>query len=250
MASGGNSSSNGEQGVATLNPASLIFGESLGIPSTVNRQGGLSFGMPGVNQGLGLANRSFNTGAFDALGSLADPMNPFQLDIPGAANYFGNQAIDLFGGSILPAARELADTGFKTDIQPAVDFSKYLFQNEFLPGAAEQFGQAGLGPGDSDFGAAIAREAGRRSNELGALDVQLSEAAAGRRAAGLPWASQVPTGLGDLLYGFEQSSRQAQRAASPGGQLWDLLMAASGLNTQGQGTGKQDSQSFNMGILA
>jgi hypothetical protein len=225
---GGSSSSSGSSIPTTLSPIPILFGELFGLNGRATKNGGLTFTRKQSN--IDLANPLVNPDTFNSLAELFKPVTPFNLDIAGTANSFGQQMQDLFGGTVMPAARELASTGFKTDIAPAVALSKNLFENEFLPSAAEQFGSLGLNPRDSDFGAALAREAGRRSTELGALDVQLSEAAAGRRAA-------------DSLFGLEQSSRQAARAQSPGGQLFDLLNQIAGINTQGQTASTQSSSS-------
>lgn len=249
--SGGSSSGSSKTQAATLNPASIIFGEALGLKGST-RKGGLGFTGDPMASGLGFTSgRLIGPEAFQPLGGLFNPQSGSGLDIDNTAGFFGREAANLYRDVLGPGVRDLAATGFKTDIQPAVDLSSFLFRNEFLPAAAEQFGQFGLNPRDSDFGSAVAREASRRSAELGALDIELSEAAAGRRAAGIPMAAQFPTGFADLLYGFDESTRRAQLAQSDAGQVFSLLAQLGGINTQGQGVGtsSQSSRQFGFNLL-
>lgn len=248
MGSGGTSSSQQSSQAATLNPASIIFGEALGLKGGA-KKGGLGFVENPNSPGLGLTSgRLIQPSSFDPLAGLFAPQSGTGLNISNTGAYFGNEAANLYRDVLGPGIRDLAATGFKTDIQPAVDLSSYLFKNEFLPAAAEQYGQLGLNPRDSDFGSAIAREASRRATELGALNLDLQEAAAGRRAAGIPLAAQFPTGFADLLYGFDESTRRAQLGQSDAGQVFSLLAQLAGISTQGQSTGSGQSSQFNLGI--
>jgi hypothetical protein len=138
---------------------------------------------------------------------------------------------------IIPIAQDLAQTGFKTDIQPAIDLAKLLFTQDFLPEAANYFsGITGLG--SSDFGAAVAREAQRSATELAALDIQLSEAAAGRRVQGIPLlasAAVAPTSFGlnvaSDIGNLGEAYRLRRESTRPGARLFGALQTLTNLET-------------------
>jgi hypothetical protein len=220
--SGSNQDSAGRQNFGTLNPIPIALGEAFGLKGRVTPEGGLAFGSGGP--GLGLSNQIFGPNTFSALGDLANPINIGAQGTP----------TELFNAAI-PGAKDLLSTGLKTDIGPAAALSKMLFQQEFVPGLTEQFGaNLGLNSNDADVQAALLREAGRRSTELGALDTQLSEAAKNRQLGALNNAPGL-FNLGSIATG-------AERSLTPGGQLLDLFSALSSVNTQAGVAGRTDSQ--------
>lgn len=186
------------------------------------RPGGVA-GLPGI-EGYQFANPMFGPDSFSGLSGLTDTTD------------FGEQGLDM-GGLIERTAgqqQELSETGFKTDISPAVDLSRRLFEEEFIPGALEQFGSLGLDARDSDTQGALLREGSRRATELGALDIDLSEAAAGRRMAGM----QAAPGLMDL----QNLGVASEFGGSEAGQLLNRLLTIGGMNTQAGVTGEQQDQ--------
>jgi hypothetical protein len=206
----------------SLNPGAAVLGSLFGLGSEVNPSGGLGFSGGQTFTGGGGV---FGQGAFDDIAQLAQQISTprfSQSELSGLTQ----GSLDLLG--------EAQETGL---VDPAVELSRLLFEQEFLPSAAEQFGTGfGVGPEDSDFQAAVVREASRRAAELGNL-------AQDRR---LQAAQAVPGGVADAL-GLEGLFQSAERAASAGGQDLDLLGALSALVTQGQtgttGTGRSDSKS-------
>lgn len=261
---GGGSTSSSQQFPTSLALAPFILGEAFGLNTRVQKKGGLSF-TRGSGDDL-FTGQVFSPGGgtFDALRDLTQPIDTRIISGTNLVDAFGNEglrgagnAINLFNNTLLPGATELAQTGFRTNIDPFVAQAQQRFRDDFLPTAASQFGSLGLDPGDSDFGAAIARESGRISTELGALDVGLAENAANRRAQGIPLGAELaqgaallPLNLGRDLFGFEQAAQQAERASSPGGQLMDFINMISGVNTQGQTTGSSNSRAFNFDFNA
>jgi hypothetical protein len=148
--------------------------------------------------------------------------------------------LDLFAQDILPGARELARTGLPTDLSPIIAQRKRAFKEDFLPSLAER-----VSPTFSGFGELGAREASRLSTELGQLQVGLSEAAAHRRAAGLPLAAQLgaagaalPGNIITDLLGLGGALRQT----GPERSIVDLFLELSGLPIQaGFGTVTSDT---------
>jgi hypothetical protein len=130
---------------------------------------------------------------------------------------------------------ELMETGFKTPLQPAIDLSSRLFEEEFVPNALEQFGIRGLDARDSDTSAALLREGSRRSTELGALDMDLQEAATNRRLLGAQGAPQ--------LLNLQNLGLGTAFASSDAGQILSNLLPLFGINTQAGGVGTSSSES-------
>jgi hypothetical protein len=230
---GGSSQSGGggKQLLSTQSIATPLIQNLFGQTTKVNRFGGFMPASTRKGGSLQFANQVFGPESFEALGGLADP-----IDIGGLGlGDIGNLITDTAGFQ-----GELARTGFKTDIGPAVELSRMLFEDEFIPGALEQFGMSGLDAGDSDVQSALLREGSRRATELGALDIDLSEAAAQRRLLGLQGAGGVldlqnlgqatafaQSDAGQLLNNFLQLAGVGTQASQPGGQ--------SGMNRSGGG---------------
>jgi hypothetical protein len=199
--------------------------------------------LPGGTQ-FQFAQPLFGPDAFSELGGLQDPIDLGQ---------FSGTNLDFLGdllGRTAAQQQEISETGLKTGIEGATQLSTELFNQEFLPQAAERFGTLGLNAGDSDFSAAIAREGSRRSAELAALDIQLQEAAANRRLLGTQGAGDL---LGLMGQGFSTAFMQ-----SPQGQILQNLLALSSFGAPSGVTGVSQSRgvsrsmntagNFNMGI--
>ena len=224
------------QSMGTMNPAIGLLNNLFGVPTRTDvGGGGIMLGDAPYQGGAGFqfANPAFGSGDWDALSGITDTTD------------FGDQGLDI--GSILQRTagqqQELSQTGFKTDISPAVALSQRLFEEEFIPGAMEQFGGLGLNPGDTDFTNAMMREGSRRATELGALDIDLSEAAAGRRMAGM----QSAPGLMDL----QNLGYTTEFASTDAGQLLDRILGIAGMGTQaGVSGGGSNESSKGWGLLS
>ena len=216
------------QSMGSMNPVIGLLLNAFNVPTRTDvGGGGIMAGDAPYQGGAGFqfTDPLFGPRTFDPLGNLFDPIS------------FGDQGLDT-GGLINRTAgqqQELAQTGFKTDISPAVDLSQRLFEEEFIPGAMEQFGGLGLNPGDTDFTNAMMREGSRRATELGALDIDLSEAAAGRRMAGM----QSAPGLLDL----QNLGLTTEFAGTDAGQIFNILSSIGGIGTQAGVSGGGSNES-------
>ena len=83
--------------------------------------------------------------------------------------------------SLIPHAQKWGETGFKTDIKPIQDYAMRMF-DYMIAEVDEKHGRPRKGSG---WDVAMNREMGDVSSELGAMEVALNEAAAGRRMQGL-----------------------------------------------------------------
>ena len=142
---------------------------------------------------------------------------------------------DFFDQFIMPTAQQLITDGFRTDIDPIRELMQRNFQMETLPGLREQFlGQTGSF--SSDFLGSAAQAGADMWTELGAIQAELDEAAAQRRATGLPVASQLalarqdlPIAVANSALDFGGRSRLAQEALRPGGRVLDVLGLLGGM---------------------
>jgi hypothetical protein len=89
---------------------------------------------------------------------------------------------------LVPGALDLANTGFRTPIQPAVDFATNVFREDLLPQLLER---AGGGLASSSFLDSSMEQARRLAIELGVQDIGLQESASARRVQGLPLAANL-----------------------------------------------------------
>jgi hypothetical protein len=222
---GGGSKSESEQGLGTLGfPLWELFG--------VGTRGGKQGFQPDPGGRSLFTNQVFDRDSFANLAGITDPISARRgiIDTSGLLDRTSD------------FQRELMDTGLKTDIQPAVDLSSRLFREEFVPGALEQFGIRGLDARDSDVSSALLREGSRRATELGALDLDLQEAATGRRMQGAQGASGL-LGLESQALGLEAQALANAFAESPAGQLLNRFLQLTGINTQAGGVGSSKSKS-------
>lgn len=249
-------SKSGGGGGGPINPISPILFALLGIRTRISSKGKVKFETiePGSRFSQKL-DSAFNTGVFDQglIGDVRDFLDPLPLDERevAAREIFDSLPADLqstlnvFDEIILPGAQELATTGFRTDIQPIIDQQQRRFERETIPQLREQFaGQTGTF--SSDFLNAITNAGADLNTELGALQVELDEAAASRRASGIPILSQLQTGrlglpisVGNDLFQAGQAFRQVDESLRPGARQLNLL----------QLLGQQGSPS-NLGFVA
>lgn len=154
------------------------------------------------------------------------PLTPLQLEafdivegrgIPPALR----RALDVFDETLIPRSEAIA-AGERPDLDRAINLSTELFEQEFLPLAAERAVGFGAGPRSSDFQNSVAREASRRAAELGALDLDLENQALNRSLNAIPLAGLTATTraalpqtfaadqlqIGELFRGANESQRQ------------------------------------------
>lgn len=233
MGSGGSTSSQNLQGLGTLSLGPIGAAQLFGVPTGVNRKGGLT--LTGNAQ---ILPQVFDPSQFQSLGQLAQPFPSF-LD-QGTASTLGQQSSDLLTG-VLPGIQELATTGFADPIQ---ELTSFLFGTEIAPQIEEQLGASlGLDTGDSDLRAALVREGQRASLEAANSAVQ-------NRILGLQLAQGAPSAVAGQLGATEQALQQGVRQGSPEGQLLDLLLTLGGVDTQAGGVGRSSSQGKNVGVLS
>jgi hypothetical protein len=197
------------------------LGQAFGI-GTQTGQGGIQFGgdIPEITSG-----QLFGPAQFEGLGDIFDPIqSPFEFNLGG----LGTAAESGFG-----TLSEAAETGL---IDPATELSRQLF-GDFIADTQEQLGsQLGLGTGDSDFAAILAREAQRSSTELANL-------AQDRRLA----ASQALPSAAGALSSLEEAFRGVERGRDPSQQILNTLLNLGGLNLQGQSVGQQSNRTRSSG---
>ena len=187
----------------------------------------------------------FGTNQREAIRDWLNPL-PFSDLEQQAMDLFGTdvesqyrQTAGLFDDLILPGAAELVTTGFRTDIDPIRQMMLREFEQNTIPGLREQFlGQTGSF--SSDFLGSTARAGGDMYTQLGALQTELDEAAAQRRATGLPLLSQLslarqdlPMAVANAALDFGGRSRLSQEALRPGGRTLDVLGILTGLGAPG-----------------
>ena len=176
----------------------------------------------------------------------------FKDAIPGLEGLFSN--LEALG----PVVQDLVDTGFRTDAQPIIDQELRRFERETVPGVAQRFGSALSGSG---FQNDIAQAAADLGIDLGALQVGLDEAAAGRRITGLQAAPSIfaaPTAarfdIGGQLEAAGGRERAREIAQIPGATLAQSLGFLTGIETQQGfkqtgGTGQPSSFASILGSL-
>lgn len=158
----------------------------------------------------------------------------------------------LFDDIIMPGAQELVTTGFRTDIDPIRQAMLREYEQSTVPDIREQFlGQSGSF--STDFLGSVNRAGSDLYTNLGAIQAELDEAAAQRRATGLPLASQLalarqdlPMAVANATTDFGGRTRLAQEALRPGGRTLDVLGLLTGMGAPGNmgfvGAGAMPSQ--------
>lgn len=202
--------------------------------------------VPGGSQFTGdFASQVFGPGSFEPIADLLTMENPFA----GVAGALGAQgSIESLTSGLLGTLNEGLETGFRTDIDPIREAALRDFQQEIIPGISEQFATQ-TGSFSSDFLGAQTRAGADLFSELGALQTQLDEAAAGRRTdltALAPGVLQAPAEIaGGLLNLGAQLNLE-----TPGGRALNLAQILGGLQPTSAIPRGNESESKQTGILA
>ena len=201
--------------------------------------------------GFGFANPIFAPSDFNSLADLKEPVpltepqvmarelltNGRLGELTGQTGFGSNinEVLDYLNGPLMGYGEELARTGYKTDIKPVQDYADFRFKNFILPELASQFG-ATTNALSSDFAGQAQLAGADLLSQLGALDTQLSESAAGRRVGGLDFLQQLNKQRGALPIDFAKAlsalgtTFQSENAnLRPGAALFQLLSALNGL---------------------
>ena len=193
-------------------------------------QGDFWNNLMGGSGGFNFANPIFTPDSFAVLRDQLDPVgdSPFLSQALGGLD----SALGLYDETLLPGVRDLANTGFRTDVSPIAEQMLRQFQGELIPGLAEKFSFLGGGGQtlSSDFGAAAARAGGDLFSDIGALQVGADEAAAGRRVGGLELGgllgqerAALPLEVGAGAIGIENMWQNFILSQRPGGQLISFI---------------------------
>lgn len=132
-------------------------------------------------------------------------------------------------------AGELARTGLRTNIDPIRQAAVRQLRRETAPMLAEQFARQ-TGTFATDFLNSLNQAAGDVETNLGALQVELDEAAAQRRKEGAILASTlgtVPAAFAGDLFATGEQMRALQESLQPGARLFNALQIFSGLTQPG-----------------
>lgn len=227
--------------IGGTNPASGVLSELFGYGVQSSKKGKLGyqpFGdwmVPGLQSGLFGTNFKQNVSDY-----INNPQyaGPSVADIGGILSSVPGLLGDtqgLFNQSILPAAQQLVNTGFRTDIAPVRDYALRQYMRQDLPAIAELFsGQTGTM--SSDFLNSAAQAATDMEAQLGALQAQYDESANARRAQGIPLLSQLattnlglPTATASDLISAGQGLTGLEQALSPGYRGLSVFQTLAGL---------------------
>lgn len=176
----------------------------------------------------------------------------FRNELPGLVD----EATGRIRSDLFPAATELAETGFRTDISPIADAERFRLQTETAPELAARFGGALSGSG---FEQALAQAGEDLGMFLGATQAELDEAAANRRTGFLQSGAplnifgaplELETGAAVASGAAGERFRKRQESARGGGRLFSAIptvlnaATAQGFSQQGfapQGPGVGDA---------
>ena len=154
-------------------------------------------------------------------------------------------ASQIFDESVTPGLRELAETGFRTDISPIVAAEQNRLLRETVPSIRE-LAAANTGAFSTDFQRNLLGAGSDLGFNLGALQAELDEAAAGRRVGGLQLASGLPLEFASDVLGFQEEARASEFSGRPGTQVTTLLNTLAGVPTVNAAPGQiGESSSFN-----
>ena len=240
MIGGGGSSGSSSSGPAPasfLNPIGGVLANLFGINAGVDSLGGI-----GLKQGgLGLdntgqfASSAFGPGRFESIADLLRVDNAGLGTAQAALGQSGNlfSSIDnLIQGQFLPALGEGIETGLRTDIDPIRQQAIRNFTQTTVPQIQEAFAQQ-TGSFSTDFLNSITGGAADIETNLGAIQAQLDEAAAGRRQG---FVNAAPGLLGQAgTTGFDiggaalNLGEQITLDATPGGRALTLMQILAGL---------------------
>jgi hypothetical protein len=218
-------------------PLGVAFNNLFGVPVSFKHKNkfnpqGDAFAISGDVGSEGKTNiapQIFEPEDFLALKDQLDPVPESIFEQLGRSNLLGSQA--LFE-DLVPTVRDISSTGLRTDIAPIVEREQNRFSQEIIPELANQFGFLGGGGSvlSSDFGAAAAREASNLGFNLGGIQAELDEAAAGRRLQGVQLqeelattAASFPVALGRDILSLSEANFDQTLLQRPGGQLLNFF---------------------------
>ncbi len=239
MVSGGGGSGSSESQPANasfLNPIGGVLSNLFGVGTKIGQFGGIEQTGPlGTGDGLGFANRAFGQGSFE---SIADLLRVDNAGI-GTAQAALGQSDNLFSsidsliqGQFLPALGEGIDTGFRTDIDPIRQQAIRNFTQTTVPQIQEAFAQQ-TGSFSTDFLNSITGGAADIETNLGAIQAQLDEAAAGRRTSILGQAPGLAEQAGQVGFNIGGAAlnlgEQITLDGTPGGRALTLMQILAGL---------------------
>lgn len=178
------------------------------------------------------------SGIFSNLrGQLYNYMNDPELGVARAlasrttGNF--NDVDAYFRDSWLPGIDEIARTGLPTDLEPIIAKRKADFWRDLVPQMRENFiGQTGTY--STDFLNALGREGSRLETDLGALEVELAESAANRRAAAYPQAANMGISFAGLPAATALDYLSVMDKSHPGSRALDVLGTVGGIASGGQ----------------
>jgi len=208
-----------------------------------------------MNQGSSLANDILSGGAlvgmkndiYDYLYGNQSATNAINILNDTPNNYARTQGI--FQNTVLPGMTEAANTGFRQDISPIIQQRQNAFWQDYfpqlkesLPGATSTF--------STDFLGNMNAEQRRLQTELGVLDYNAGEAAAGRRMSALPTLGNLGITYSGLPSAVARDYMSGINATDPGMRAIDILgklnqVSGSGQYVQ-QGYDPAGSQTANM----
>jgi hypothetical protein len=265
MGSGGESEQDSKSAPSKplqTNPLGIAFGELFGqnFGFDPSRAGFVLAGDDPADYVDKTANQIFNADSFNVLTDQLDPVANSPFGDLATQNMLSMN--DLFQNELIPGATEMANTGFRTDLDPIIKQQMAQFQNQMVPELANQFGFLGGGGQNrlsSDFGAATANAAGGIATNLGSLQVDADEAAAGRRAEGIGLAGELsqlsaafPAALGSDILSLNEQNFDQTLLGRPGGQLMNLLNNLMGVTQPDPILGQVSAgggMSSNIGVL-
>jgi len=252
----GGSSGGGGNSLQYANPAGGLLSSILGVNYNKQTNNGVaSNSVTGFYPNSPFANLQSNLSQFINNPPQLQGLGDIQSILGGVPAQY-NAMQGLFNNTIIPGATQLAQTGFPTSIAPVQQAALRQFYRQDVPALANQFaGQTGTF--STDFLNQLGQTAGDIETNLGALQTQLDEAAAGRRVQGLgllPGLATASAGLGPAigqdLFSTENQINQAQQALMPGYRGLQSFLQLSGAGTPGQTgpymTGNFPSQTSNL----
>jgi len=242
MSGGSSQSASAPAQSSFLNPAGGVLANLFGIGTEIDKLGGITqtgkLGEGGKDE-LSFANQAFGPGSFE---SIADLLNPNQnigtgfaqqtLESNTASGGLFENIDQLINNEFMPALQEGLNTGFRTDIDPIRQAEERRFQQESLPQLQEQFALQ-TGSFGSDFLNSAVQGRADIHTELGGLQSQLDEAAAGRRAQLTGVAPQLLQGAGQVGMNLAGSGlnlgEQLILDSTAGGRQATILQMLAGL---------------------
>ena len=273
MASSGTSKGQQEQTTGPTTSLSFVpgllarsfLGTSLGVSDGGFQIGGQNEARRGLGIGANIDPNTLDPNALVSnLLDLADPNANravgFAEGLLGLGQEGALAGVDFLQNDVLSQLKEGIQTGFQPDIEPVREQALRTFFQDIVPGLGQQNValQEGVGPFSTDLSSGLLDAGADISTNLGALETQLANDAANRRADLLGISnlvagnlSQIPflagsqaLDLGEqLILQGTAGGRQAQLLSLLGGQV---PPSATGQGVESSGS----SSSKNVGVLS